>query len=165
MDRLILLRHAKSAYPEGVPDHDRPLDERGRANAARIAARLSEFIPPDARVAAAVSTAVRAQQTWQIVHKGLSIPSWSDRSLYLAEPDAILEVASAIDSECGIVVGHNPGLEQLALSARGAQDAMDRDTLRRLAGKFPTSAFAVLDQPEGDWLSGNLVCAGFAVCR
>lgn len=165
MYRLILLRHAKSAYPMGVPDHDRPLNDRGRDNAATIADRLKPFLDVDATTAVAVSTATRAQQTWTITNEGLGLDHWSDRSLYLAEPATLLEVVSAMEADVGVIVGHNPGLEELARSAHGAKMAVDPVTQRSLTEKFPTSSFAVLENESGHWISGELRCSGFAVCR
>lgn len=165
MQRLILLRHAKSDYPLGVPDHDRPLNSRGRSNAATIADRLRPFLSTHSSIAVAVSTATRAQQTWAIVNQDLGLAHWSDRSLYLAEPATILEVASAFDADVGIVVGHNPGLEDLARSSPGADTVKDPVNDRRLLDKFPTSAFAVLEADSDAWLGANFTCVGFAVCR
>lgn len=165
MQRLILLRHAKSDYPLGVPDHDRPLSSRGRSNAATIADRLRPFLPTHSRIAVAVSTATRAQQTWTIANRDLDLDFWSDRSLYLADPATILEVASAFDTGVGIVVGHNPGLEDLARSSQGADTVSDPDSDRRLLDKFPTSAFAVLEADSDSWLGVNFTCVAFAVCR
>lgn len=165
MYRLILLRHAKSAYPLGVPDHDRPLSDRGRGNAATIADRLHPFLAINATIAAAVSTAVRAQQTWMIANKDLGLEHWSDRRLYLAEPPSLLEIASVMDADVGIIVGHNPGLEDLARSAHAARMAVDPVTQLHLTEKFPTSSFAVLECPSCDWLNGDVKCIAFAVCR
>ena len=165
MYRLILLRHAKSAYPLGVLDHDRPLNDRGRDNAATIADRLKPFLNLDATTAVAVSTATRAQQTWMITNQGLDLDHWSDRSLYLAEPATLFEVVSAMQADVGVVVGHNPGLEELARSAHGANMAVDPVTRRSLTEKFPTSSFAVLESESGNWISGEFACTGFAVCR
>lgn len=165
MFRLIVLRHAKSAYPSGVPDHDRPLNARGRDNAAAITGRLRLFLPANARIRAAVSTAARAQETWTIANQDLEIEHWSDRSLYLAEPATLLEVASVMDADVGVIVGHNPGLEELARSTTGADVAVDHVTGLRLSGKFPTSSFAVLECESESWISADLTCTGFAVCR
>jgi phosphohistidine phosphatase len=165
VQRLILLRHAKSDYPLGVPDHDRPLNARGRSNAATIAERLRPFLSTASSVAVAVSTATRAQQTWMIANRDLGLDYWSDRDLYLAEPATILAVASAFDTAVGIVVGHNPGLEDLARSAHGAESIEDAITTQRLRDKFPTSAFAVLEADSDPWEITNVACVGFVVCR
>lgn len=165
MQRLILLRHAKSAYPPGVPDHDRPLNARGRRNAATIAHRLSPFVMTDSRVVAAVSTATRAQETWAIVNQALNVDHWYDRSLYLADPSTLLEVVSVMDADVGIIVGHNPGLEELARLGAGSDEVRDVVSGHRLAEKFPTSAFAVLETQTHEWHIDLLTCTGFGVCR
>lgn len=165
MQRLILLRHAKSAYPSGVPDHDRPLNARGRRNAAAIADRLRSFLKTDSRVIAAVSTATRTQETWAIVNQELEVDHWNDRSLYLAEPSTLLEVASVMDADIGIIVGHNPGLEEFARLGAGSDETVDVVTGHRLADKFPTGAFAVLETQANAWRIEHLTCTGFAVCR
>lgn len=171
MRRLILLRHAKSDYPPGVPDHDRPLNERGRRNAATIANRLSTYVRMGERVHAVVSTAVRAEQTWSVVVHGsgfghdMDISQRSDRSLYLAEPATLLEVAAIIDADVGIIVGHNPGLEELARSAESASELQDRESGIRLLEKFPTSSFVVLECSSETWRASDIRCTGFVICR
>ena len=166
MATLIMLRHAKSDYPIGVPDHDRPLSKRGRTNARTIAARMSEFISPDARLGAAISTALRAQQTWSILEAGLPAVDhqWNDSALYLAEPATIAECARAFTTDVGIIVGHNPGIEELARSVAPATP----DIGAALADKFSTASFAVLDTggaPLSDWQPAHAHCVGFVTCR
>jgi len=163
--RLILLRHAKSAYPPGVPDHDRPLSERGRTNASTITNRLRPFVAVGARTRAVLSTAVRVQQTWEIACQGLKVDFRTDSRLYLAGPATLLEAASAIDADVGIIVGHNPGLEELARVINGAEAAKDPATGTSLVEKFPTSAFAVLDCVDQTWQPHDMNCSGFVVCR
>ncbi|HEV8024069.1 MAG TPA: histidine phosphatase family protein [Candidatus Nanopelagicales bacterium] len=169
MPTLVLLRHAKSAYPLGVSDHDRPLSERGRRNASTIAAHLREHLTPDRPWEVAVSTATRTQQTWQIVSEGLNTHievarQWDDSSLYLADVEQIVEVASCFHGEVGIIVGHNPGLEDLALSLA----CIKPDVSEAIAAKFPTSAFAVVSIPgagwEG-WFSRGAQCTALITCR
>lgn len=165
MYRLILLRHAKSAYPSGVADHDRPLSDRGVRDAQTIADRLAPFLPAREVVSVAVSTAVRAQQTWAHVARRITLDSWSDRALYLASAEELWQFRAAFDCEIGIIVGHNPGLEDLARRFAGADEVADPATGGRLVDKFPTSAFAVLDCPTGDWIPRGVTCSGFAICR
>ena len=65
MKRLLLLRHAKSAWPDGVEDHDRPLSDRGRRDAPRMGAYIAAAgLRPDF---ALVSSARRTQETWALV--------------------------------------------------------------------------------------------------
>ena len=170
MRRLVLLRHAKSAYPGGVADHDRPLSERGVRNAQTIAERLVAFLPAQASVSAAVSTAVRAQQTWAYVSQRLPMEyrpmkHWDDRSLYLASAEGLSRMCIAFETDIGIIVGHNPGLEDLARRFQGACELVDAVTGTRMVDKFPTSSFVVLDCPTGDWRPDAVTCAGFTVCR
>ena len=165
MERLILLRHAKSAYPSGVADHDRPLSDRGIRDGRTIADHLEPFLPERAVVSAAVSTAVRAQQTWALTSSRLTVRHWSDRSLYLASADQLWDVVPAFDTDIGIIVGHNPGLEDLAGRFQGADGAVDAATGARMSDKFPTSAFAVLDCPTRDWRPEAVTCVGFTICR
>ncbi len=164
MRTLILLRHAKSDYPPRVPDHDRPLSARGRRNAATIGDQLRAVIPAEATIGAAVSTAERTQQTWQLVEADLGKPDqrWNDSALYLAEPDAIAEVSRCFDSDVGIIVGHNPGLEELALSIPERRAAA-----ADIAIKFPTSAFAVIeiDGEDWNWTPADARVSAFAICR
>lgn len=154
MRTLILLRHAKSDYPPGVADHERPLSERGVANARTIAGELRTFLPGSSSVGVAVSTARRARETWSAVATDLPRVDrrWDDAALYLAEPEEIAEVTQCFDTDIGIVVGHNPGLEVLARS----YPAADADIDLRLRTKFPTAAFAVI---------ANDTCEAFVTCR
>jgi len=147
MPRLILLRHAKSDWPAGVADHDRPLGKRGRRDAPLIgAAMAARALVPELAI---VSTATRTRQTWDLVKPALGpVPERFERAIYEAEPEAILAVIRAVDDGCGtlLIVGHNPGLELIAgfLSAKGLQR-------ERMAEKFPTGALAVIDFGNGGW--------------
>lgn len=164
MPTLILLRHAKSDYPPGVRDHDRPLSARGQANAATIAAHLGGFVPRGASVGAAVSTAVRAQETWQHAEAGYEQPQqhWDDAALYLAEPEVIVETTRCFTTDIGIIVGHNPGLAELAASVTPG----DGVVARQLATKFPTATFAVLELADQSWEGwSTAVCTDVVICR
>lgn len=150
MKRLLLLRHAKSAWPQGVEDHDRPLGERGLRDAPRMGAYIaSAGLVPDL---ALVSPARRTRETWALVEPALgrACPAHFVPSIYEAEASAILEaVREAPDSAASvIVVGHNPGLETLArlLAAEGEAAA-----LAALGRKYPTGGLAVIDLPADRW--------------
>jgi phosphohistidine phosphatase len=132
-----MLRHAKSAYPDGVDDHDRPLNARGERDARRAGELLSESYTFD-RVL--VSTAVRAQQTWQLV--GRSLPGAAAESLpalYLATRDELLDVVQQLPADSGnaLVVGHNPGLEECVSALCGVPTVLKTSTFAVL-----TSALA-----------------------
>jgi phosphohistidine phosphatase len=146
--RLVVLRHAKSAWP-AVPDHRRPLAARGRRDAPAVGRALRDggYLPD--RVLC--STAERTRQTWDLVagELGAAPPvEWDDR-IYDASVDGLLAVLRDVPDGVGTVllVGHNPGVQELTLALAG--DAQS-DTARRVWEKFPTSAFAVLSL-SGNW--------------
>jgi phosphohistidine phosphatase len=113
------------------------------------------------------STAARAQQTLELLLSHLKTPAalTHDRALYLAEwPQLLAEIRTVpAGGSPLLVVGHNPGLEQLALAlALQSQSPAERARTERLAEKFPTAALAVLDFQIADWSeakpgSGKLV--------
>lgn len=151
MRRLMLLRHAKSDWSQaGQRDHERGLSARGQAAAPRIGAHLAErALIPDCVL---VSTARRTRNTWKLVADALpACPKIQfDERIYEAEPEDILEVIRDTPASCQslLVVGHNPGLQDLALLLikHGHQD-----DLGRLTEKFPTAGLAVIDIPIDDW--------------
>lgn len=143
MKRLLLLRHAKSAWPEGIEDHDRPLADRGRRDAPRMGAYMAKAgLQPDL---ALVSSARRTGETWALVEPSLTrpCPTRIVPSIYEAEPPSILAVIRHAPEEAGtlLVIGHNPGFEDLAalLAPTGEADAMSR-----LRMKYPTAGLAVI---------------------
>lgn len=154
MRRLILLRHAKSSWDRpDLDDHDRPLAPRGIRAAPAVARWLADrgFVPE--RVLC--SDAVRTRQTWSLVAEawdGLStVPSLSVRAdLYLASPRGILREVAAEPDDVGsvMVVGHNPGMHDLARTLAQPGSTVEH---RRLARKFPTAAAAVLEFDDGAW--------------
>ncbi len=140
---LYLLRHAKSAWPEGVDDHDRPLAERGRKATPLIAAFMAHNkIRPDL---ALVSTARRTQETWDFLSASLpKAPTKRDAAdLYEADASAIATLLRSIDPsvESLLVIGHNPGLQDFALDLVGGGETGART---RMAEKFPTAGLAVI---------------------
>lgn len=148
--RLVVLRHAKSAWPLDVADHERPLAPRGRRDAPAAGRALAEAdCLPDL---ALCSTAVRARRTWELAAAewGTPPPVRYDRRLYAASPAGLLAVAHEVPAEMEtlLLIGHNPGLEELVLAL--ADDGLD-DTLERVRTKFPTSAIAVLSWYGTTW--------------
>jgi phosphohistidine phosphatase len=155
MRRLMLLRHAKTETdaPSGR-DQDRRLDNRGHKDAAEIGAWLGRHPPyPDF---VQVSPAVRAKQTWELVWEVMKEQAPPPQvefleDLYAADPAQMLETirtASVTDPKRLMVVGHNPGMHELALMLTGSGDAAGR---RALADNLPTSGLAVLDFATNDW--------------
>ncbi|MEU6368830.1 histidine phosphatase family protein [Streptomyces sp. NPDC046931] len=148
--RLVVLRHAKSAWPEGVADHERPLAPRGRRDAPAAGRALAEAdCLPDL---ALCSTAVRARQTWELASAqwGTPPPVRFDPGLYAADVPDLLEAVhdAPAEVETLLLIGHNPGLEDLVLAL--ARHGLG-DTLERVATKFPTAAIAVLAAHGATW--------------
>ncbi|MFD7459444.1 MULTISPECIES: SixA phosphatase family protein [unclassified Streptomyces] len=148
--RLVVLRHAKSAWPLDVPDHDRPLAPRGRrdAPAAGQALAAADCLPD----LALCSTALRARQTWELAAAqwGTPPPVRFEPRLYAAGVPELIAVVREVPAEVRtlLLIGHNPGLEELVLALAG--DGLD-DTLDRVRSKFPTSALAALAWHSTDW--------------
>ena len=139
MTRLILIRHAKSDWSQGLDDHARPLNARGREAAGRIGAWLAaEGHLPD-RVLC--STATRAQETSALVWEGADhAPPQSDlHALYHAAPATMLEAAQKAEGAVVAMVAHNPGMAMLA----GMLAATRPDHPR--FDDYPTGATTVLE--------------------
>ncbi|MFC1227829.1 MULTISPECIES: SixA phosphatase family protein [Streptomyces] len=148
--RLVVLRHAKSAWPEGVPDRDRPLAARGERDAPAAGRAIAGTVGPPGLVLC--STAVRARRTWELAAAEWATPPpvRYDSRLYAAGVPALLAVVREAPADVGtlLLVGHNPGLADLVLALAG--DGAD-DTLDRVRAKFPTSAVAVLSWRGTAW--------------
>lgn len=111
MKTLLLARHAKSDWGDpAVPDHDRPLNARGRRDAPAMAARLRD---EGIRLTHIVSsTALRARTTADAYASAFALDVADEPLLYAASARTILEVAAALpdDVETAMLVGHNPGM-------------------------------------------------------
>jgi phosphohistidine phosphatase len=147
MGTLYLLRHAKSSWDDPArADHDRPLAPRGLRAARRMARHLREAgVAPDLVLC---SSAVRARQTLELVQPALGDAAVRvEDGLYAATADRLLERLRALPEPVRSVmlVGHNPGLQDLALdlAARGSR-------LPELAAKLPTGALVTL-RTDGPW--------------
>jgi len=143
--RLILLRHAKSDWPD-VPDRDRPLAKRGRRDAPKIGRWLREHgYLPDTVIC---SDARRTRQTWDRVARELGgSPSVTfEARAYAASATTLLYLVMELPatSRTALLIGHNPGVAELATSLALPPDGDDAPI------RFPTAAVAVLDFP-GDW--------------
>lgn len=141
--RLYLLRHAKSSWGDpDLPDHDRPLAPRG----TRAAVAMADALARDGLRLDAVfsSSAVRARETCQLVLASLSPEPIIDPALYLASWRDLLRVLREQGPDVGDValVGHNPGMHELAVRLAGDGPPME---LRRLREKFPTCALAEME--------------------
>lgn len=145
-----MLRHAKSSWDDpDLPDRLRPLAPRGVRAAGAMARHLrAAAVAPDLVLC---SPARRAVQTWEGVAPGVP-PDTAveiDEAIYHADADELFDrlrdVRSRIRSV--LLVGHNPGLQDLAVDLVGSGDVGLRE---RLLTKFPTGALATIDVP-GDW--------------
>jgi phosphohistidine phosphatase len=142
MKTLLILRHAKSEWDEpGVADHDRTLSGRGKRDAPRMGQRLrAEQLAPDLIVS---SSAKRARKTAKLVAEacGYEGEIQLEPDLYMAGPEAYLEVLQEAPDSCEtvMVVGHNPGLEELLETLTGEAEAL------------PTAAVAQVTLPIESW--------------
>jgi phosphohistidine phosphatase len=148
MHRLLLLRHAKSSWADpGTRDHDRPLNERGRAAADRMGRHLHDAaLIPDL---ALCSSARRTCETLARLGLPATVGIAVEPGLYLADPDTVLDRIRAVDEAVTtlLVVGHNPTTQDLALDLA---DGEDPSTAHRIAGKYPTGALTALTV-TGPW--------------
>lgn len=163
MPGLILLRHAKSSWEDdGLLDHDRPLAPRGRRAAPAMGRWLGGNGPlPDAVLC---STSRRTRETLALFTEavGSPVPTTFDRRVYHSGRGALLEVLRETDDgpvRTLMLVGHNPGLQELALSLAGEEAPEIRGALGRMAVKFPTAAVAVLDLEVARWSEVEPGCA------
>ena len=143
MKTLLILRHAKTQPDAPNGDHARQLTERGLQDAQRMAAYIKTSLgTPDAIV---TSDARRAMQTAEIVANGVgfSTPVTVEPRIYAAGLDTLLDVVRELpdDADRIILVGHNPGFEELA----EALSSEDGDV------RLPTSAFAHLEFDTPTW--------------
>jgi phosphohistidine phosphatase len=147
MKQLFLLRHAKSSWDDSeLVDHDRPLAPRGRRAAKLIAEHVGRERVRPALVLC--SSARRTRETLERIAPALGegIPVHIERELYGASEQRLLERLQAIEDgvESLLLIGHNPGVEQLALSLAGSGEK-----LARVRSKYPTGALATLEFPSG----------------
>ena len=150
MRRLFLIRHAKAQPSIGRSDYERTLTDRGRKDARRVAAALAgRRVLPDVLVH---SGAARAKETAEIFAgawpRGVELQE--DRALYDATEITLFARARALSNahvRIGLV-GHNPGLGELAVALAGSGAHPE---LRHLAAKYPTGAVAVLDFSVRRW--------------
>ncbi len=155
-----MLRHAKSSWKDrSLADRDRPLSGRGKRAAKAMARHLeAEGIRPDLVLC---SPARRARETLERIEGafGDQVQASFEEALYGASQAELLACLKVLPQEVGSVmlIGHNPGLEQLALVL-----ASEGAGLARMREKYPTAALATIDLPAEDWRaiergSGELV--------
>jgi phosphohistidine phosphatase len=142
MKTLLILRHAKSDWDQpGVADHDRTLSARGKRDAPRVGQWLrDENLAPDLIIC---SSAKRARKTAKLVAdaSGYEGEVQLEKDLYLAGPEAYFEVLKNVRDtyQTVMVVGHNPGMEELLVALTGEAEAL------------PTAAVAQVALPISHW--------------
>ena len=144
---LLVMRHAKSAYPDGVGDHDRPLAPRGIKEAGLAGLWLqSNAAGIDAVLC---STAVRTRET--LARTKITAPVRYIDRLYGATPGGVIDEINGVDDAVGtlLVIGHEPAMGAVTLGLAGA-DGTNLAMADRVSMKFPTSAIAVL-QLDAPW--------------
>ena len=150
---LILLRHAKSAWPDDVPDHDRPLAPRGRRDAPAAGGWLRKVAYVPDRVLC--STARRARETWRLAEEKLGAHPQTvfEDGVYGASSGELLELARQTSSDVDtlLIVGHDPAMRGLTLDVASEQPGdAEAEALGRVRAKYPTAAIAVLSF-SGNW--------------
>lgn len=161
---LVLLRHAKSAYPDGVADHERPLAPRGQREAGLAGDWLQNHLPGIDAVLC--STATRTRET--LVRTGIDAPVRYVDRLYDATPGTVIDEINGVADDVSVllVVGHEPTMTELALGLASPGTA-NSNAAERISTKFPTSAMAVL-RLNGSWTDlelGSAQLADFYVPR
>lgn len=170
------MRHAKSAYPRGVADHDRGLAPRGVADAKAAGRWIREQLPDLDHVV--VSTARRARGTWTVAAGEVGYigaagydmvaagPLTVDPRLYDASPEEMLTVVRELPARVhtAVVVAHMPGVLGLAELLAGSAEG---DAYERMQAKFATSAIAILEHelPWSELSAGTARLTDFVVSR
>lgn len=149
--RLILTRHAKSSWDDPLtPDHDRPLNERGRAAAADLGDWLASrgYVPDEVLC----SDALRTRKTWAGIATALPGTAVLELkpALYHAGPDVMMAVLRHAKAETVMMIGHNPGIAEFA------QRLVARAPLNPEFARYPTGAtlvadFAIESWADADW--------------
>jgi phosphohistidine phosphatase len=138
---LLLMRHAKSDYPTGVADHERPLAPRGVREAGLAGDWLRASAPPIDLVLC--STAVRARETLALTK--LTAPVRFTDRLYDAVPSTVIDEINGVDDDVTtlLVIGHEPAMSSVALGL-AETSTKENDAAESISTKFPTSAIARL---------------------
>jgi phosphohistidine phosphatase len=151
MRRLLLFRHAKAERSQpGMDDRTRKLTERGRTEAGKVGTYMaSHALVPD-RVL--ISPSTRTRETWKFAGGAFRPPLAATpvEALYAAQVQAVLRVIKETGpaTHTLLVVGHNPGLHELAVTLIASGDIEARE---RLKEKLPTSGLVIIDFAFDDW--------------
>lgn len=165
---LLLLRHAKSDYPDGVPDHDRPLAPRGIEEGALAGDWIRANV--DGVDAVLCSTATRTRQTLERTGVTAAV-EFVDR-IYDASPGVVIEEINGVQARFGeevstlLIVGHEPAMSMLALGLAD-EESSNGPVAEKLSTKFPTSSIAVLRSttPWDQWALRGAELVDFHIAR
>ena len=146
MKRLILTRHAKSSWDDPMtPDHDRPLNDRGKAAAADLGQWLAsrDYIPGEVLC----SDALRTRKTFSGIAPALpGTPVLELKpALYHAGPDVMMAVLRHAKAEVVMMIGHNPGIAEFA------HRLVSKTPISPDFRKYPTGATLVVDFAVESW--------------
>ena len=149
MKTLAVLRHAKSSWDNpSLADFDRPLNARGRKAAKAVGKEIKPRIRSFDLVLS--SPAIRARETLERFEAsyGTLPPARFEPDIYMASPQTLLRMLRLLGDkeETVLLVGHNPGLQELVLELTAPNDS-----LREHVDKFPTGAVALLEIPISHW--------------
>jgi phosphohistidine phosphatase len=152
MKTLYLLRHAKSSWKQdALADIDRPLSKRGRAAAEAVGGFLAAHHIEPGQILC--SPAKRTRETLEYMQRRFdaALPTRFEKGLYLAEAPALLRRLRRLSDSIAslMIIGHNPGLERLALILIGDQG--DEAARQALGMKFPTGALAEIACAMEHW--------------
>lgn len=146
---IVLFRHAKADWPQ-VADHERPLADRGRKDAAVAGRKLADTGTPFDL--ALCSTATRTRETWKLAVQELPQRPKTvyEERIYEASPGQLIALLNETpdDTRNVVLIGHNPGVQALTDILAGDSESDTRTKLTNLG--FPAAAFAVLTF-EGPW--------------
>ena len=163
MKRLILTRHAKSSWDDPLmPDHDRPLNERGKAASADLGQWLASrgYVPDEALC----SDAQRTRATFAGIAPALpaTLVLELKPALYHAGPDVMMAVLKHAKADCVMMIGHNPGIAEFA------HRLVSKTPMSAEFTRYPTGATLVVDFAVEAWADvafGQGVTADFVVPR
>jgi len=151
MLHLYLLRHAKSSWNEpALKDFDRPLAPRGWNTAPLMGEYMqNKGYQPDTILC---SPAKRTRETLDMVERHLAKPHhiYMNKAIYHADSSKLLELvrSAARNTQKLLLIGHNPGIQELALTLAGDGD---RQSWQNMWSKYPTAALAVLSFDVENW--------------
>ncbi len=151
MKRILLLRHAKSDWGDpGMADRDRPLNRRGERAAVTMAHHIAAQAPRPELILCSTATRTRQTLTPLLEAIGPQPPVSLEAGLYLASAETLLARLRQLtpDTSTVLLIGHNDGIWELAMTLSGQGKSILRASLRQ---SYPTGTFATLSAPIDAW--------------